>query len=80
MILKNSIFFGMDFSTQVLQKNLFIQGLSGKTNIFVRDECIKANNSHANVFPNNTDLVNADIYNGGVFLGCLFGPAAMYIW
>ncbi|CAG2053506.1 unnamed protein product [Timema podura] len=29
---------------------------------------------------NNDDLVSVDIYNGGVFLGCAFGTAAMYIW
>ena len=29
---------------------------------------------------NNTELVDADIYKGGVFLGCQFGIAAMYIW
>ena len=46
----------------------------------IHDECVQANNSHAYVFPNNTDYVQADIFKGGVFLGCVFGPAAMYIW
>lgn len=31
-------------------------------------------------YQNNTELVDADIYKGGVFLGCQFGIAAMYIW
>lgn len=31
-------------------------------------------------FPYNTDLVDADLYKGGIFLGCAFGAAAMYIW
>lgn len=31
-------------------------------------------------FKNNTDLVDADIYKGGLFLGCTFGIGAMYIW
>ena len=31
-------------------------------------------------FPNNTDPVEADIYRGGIFLGCEFGLAALYIW
>jgi natural resistance-associated macrophage protein len=30
------------------------------------------------MFPNNTDLVEADIYKGGVFLGCEFGLVALY--
>nr|CAD7423557.1 unnamed protein product [Timema monikensis] len=29
---------------------------------------------------NNTELIDADLYKGGVFLGCTFGAAAMYIW
>lgn len=32
-------------------------------------------------FPaNSTALVDADLYKGGIFLGCAFGAAAMYIW
>lgn len=33
-----------------------------------------------NAFGNTTDLVEADLYKGGLFLGCTFGAAAMYIW
>ena len=29
---------------------------------------------------NNTDLVDVDIYKGGIYLGCAFGAAALYIW
>lgn len=32
------------------------------------------------VFPNNTNLVQADLYKGGIFIGCAFGAAALYIW
>lgn len=32
------------------------------------------------IFPNNTEGVDADLYKGGIFLGCAFGAAAMYIW
>lgn len=28
----------------------------------------------------NDELVDADIYKAGVFLGCTFGIACMYIW
>ena len=27
-----------------------------------------------------SELVEADLFKGGVFLGCTFGAAAMYIW
>lgn len=29
---------------------------------------------------NNTEMVEADLYRGGIFLGCQFGAIAMYIW
>lgn len=32
------------------------------------------------MFTNSTDIVDADLYKGGIFLGCTFGMAAMYIW
>lgn len=28
----------------------------------------------------NDDLVDADIYKGGLFLGCQYGDIAKYIW
>lgn len=31
-------------------------------------------------FPANNETVDADLYKGGLFLGCTFGAAAMYIW
>lgn len=32
------------------------------------------------IFQANDDYVDADIYKGGIFLGCTFGSAALYIW
>lgn len=32
------------------------------------------------IFPNNNQTIQANLYKGGVFLGCEFGEAAMYIW
>lgn len=31
-------------------------------------------------FGNNHELVEADLYKGGIFLGCSFGMYALYIW
>lgn len=31
-------------------------------------------------FGNNDEIVDGDLYKGGVFLGCTFGIAAMYVW
>lgn len=32
------------------------------------------------IFGNGTEQVEADLYKGGIYLGCAFGIAAMYIW
>ena len=58
------------------------KGLNGKTNAQVNATCAEMNTSwsHEGTFPNNTDPVDADLYKGGVFLGCQFGAAALYIW
>ncbi|KAF2346189.1 NRAMP family, partial [Trinorchestia longiramus] len=43
--------------------------------------CVEAGSEDADIFPaNSTELVEADIYKGGVFLGCAFGAACLYIW
>jgi len=61
---------------------VFAHGLHGKTNSDVHTLCMNRTNiPDANTtFPDNKEPVQADIYKGGVFLGCAFGPAAMYIW
>ncbi|XP_076326741.1 solute carrier family member malvolio isoform X1 [Tachypleus tridentatus] len=60
--------------------SIFAEGLHDKTNADVHKLCLANNQLHANDFSNNTEMVEADIYKGGVFLGCQFGVAAMYIW
>ncbi len=32
------------------------------------------------MFRNNTDIVEADLYKGGIFQGCEFGLVALYVW
>ncbi|XP_053969809.1 protein Malvolio isoform X2 [Anastrepha ludens] len=64
---------------------VFAHGMFGKTNQDVLDVCVnqtmyedaKLSFKDSN---NNTDLIDADIYKGGLFLGCTFGAVAMYIW
>ncbi|XP_032595795.1 protein Malvolio isoform X1 [Drosophila grimshawi] len=64
---------------------VFAHGMYGKTNQDVLDVCenkpmyedarLAFKDSH-----NNTDIISPDLYKGGLFLGCTFGAAAMYIW
>ncbi|XP_046387700.1 protein Malvolio isoform X1 [Ischnura elegans] len=70
----------VSFIINVFVVSVFAHGLYNKTNRDVLEVCTASHSMHHNVFPNNTELVDADIYKGGVFLGCSFGVAAMYIW
>ena len=77
--IESSIALFVSFLINVFVVAVFANGLYGKTNADVYTLC--QNDSFANgVFPNNEDLVDANIFKGGVFLGCEFGVAALYIW
>ncbi|CAH1789396.1 unnamed protein product, partial [Owenia fusiformis] len=58
---------------------VFAEGFYGKSSQDIFQGCLKHNNPHAQVF-NQTGEVEVDLFRGGVFLGCYFGPASMYIW
>lgn len=68
------------FIINVFVVAVFAKGMYGVTNQEVYDRCVAANNTHGKIFPENNDPVVADIYKAGVFLGCTFGAACMYIW
>ncbi|XP_014294298.1 protein Malvolio isoform X1 [Halyomorpha halys] len=72
----------VSFIINVFVVSVFAHGMYKKTNHDVYEVC-QANNftDHSDIFnktPNS--IVDVDIYNSGVFLGCQFGAAAMYIW
>ncbi|NP_001075326.1 natural resistance-associated macrophage protein 1 [Equus przewalskii] len=65
--------------------NLFVVAVFGQafyqqTNQAVFNICASSHQDYAKIFPRNNLTVAVDIYQGGVILGCLFGPAALYIW
>jgi len=60
--------------------SVFAEGLFDKTNNEIRSLCERQNSSDFDQFPANNNTVDADLYKGGIFLGCQYGPAAMYIW
>lgn len=68
----------VSFIINVFVVAVFAEGFYGKNATEVYQNCLANDNPHADVF-NVTDL-DVDIYRGGVFLGCEFGNAAMYIW
>lgn len=46
--------------------------------------CLSGDNGmpsfYLDVFKNDTESVDADIYSGGIMLGCTYGVACLYIW
>ncbi|KAL1115900.1 hypothetical protein AAG570_006189 [Ranatra chinensis] len=74
----------VSFIINVFVVSVFAHGLYRKSNSDVYKVCVENGNSHADIFnkvsATDTGLVDVDIYSGGVFLGCEFGLAAMYIW
>lgn len=71
----------ISFLINVFVVSVFAEGLYGKTNAEIYALCEAKNNSHAELFkPHPNATVQADIYKGGVFLGCTYGDLAMYVW
>lgn len=68
----------VSFIINVFVMGVFAHGLFGRTNMDIRDQC--QGTSFANVFANNTDPVDVDIYKGGIYLGCAFGMFPLYVW
>uniref|UniRef100_A0ABM5F7J3 Natural resistance-associated macrophage protein 1 n=2 Tax=Pogona vitticeps TaxID=103695 RepID=A0ABM5F7J3_9SAUR len=66
--------------------NLFVMAVFGqafyhKKNMDVYEVCANQSAfSNQTVFPYNNETVSVDIYQGGIILGCYFGPIALYIW
>lgn len=68
----------VSFLINVFVTAVFAEGFYGRNVTQVYDSCLQSGNPHASVF--NTTKLEVDIFRGGVFLGCQFGLAAMYIW
>ena len=71
----------ISFLINVFVVSVFAEGLYNKTNGEIYSLCLANNNSHAEQFlPHPNSTVQADLFKGGVFLGCTYGSLAMYVW
>nr|XP_022906167.1 protein Malvolio-like isoform X1 [Onthophagus taurus] len=70
----------VSFVINVFVVAVFAHGLFKVKNNEIIEKCSHYPSINGSVFPNNDDYVDADLYKGGIFLGCTFGLAAMYIW
>lgn len=81
--IESSIALLISFVINIFVVSVFAYGLSGKTNSVVRQLCNESGLHDSDLdgfFDDNDDLVDADIYKGGLFLGCQYGDIAKYIW
>ncbi|XP_041366950.1 natural resistance-associated macrophage protein 2-like [Gigantopelta aegis] len=70
----------ISFLINIFVVSIFAEGFYGRSAAEIYNNCIAHGNPHSYVFNTSNEEVTVDLYRGGVFLGCQFGPAAMYIW
>ncbi|XP_050490066.1 protein Malvolio isoform X1 [Bombus huntii] len=71
----------VSFIINVFVVAVFAHGLFNKTSLEVYNLC-EANNYTVGMdtFKKENTTISVDLNKGGIFLGCAFGAAAMYIW
>ncbi|KAM3621155.1 uncharacterized protein V6R79_006997 [Siganus canaliculatus] len=77
--IESTIALFVSFLINVFVVAVFAEAFYGKTNMDLNLSC-NASGIHTDLFPPNNNTLEVDIYKGGVVLGCVFGPAALYIW
>ncbi|XP_015610258.1 protein Malvolio isoform X2 [Cephus cinctus] len=71
----------VSFLINVFVVAVFADGLYQKKNEDVYAVCEAHNYTLGmETFTNDNNTFDADLYKGGIYLGCQFGAAAMYIW
>ncbi|XP_062972816.1 natural resistance-associated macrophage protein 1 isoform X1 [Elgaria multicarinata webbii] len=74
----------VSFLINLFVMSVFAQAFFQKKNSEVHDVCANQSMfSNHSIFPNfpvNNETVSVDIFQGGIILGCYFGPIALYIW
>ncbi|KAL3058400.1 hypothetical protein OYC64_010547 [Pagothenia borchgrevinki] len=70
----------ISFLINVFVVAVFAEAFYGKTNNDMNQKCNETGLLPADLFPQNNETLQVDIYKGGIVLGCIFGPAALYIW
>ncbi|XP_054267457.1 protein Malvolio-like [Macrosteles quadrilineatus] len=70
----------ISLTVNIIVVSVFAHGLHHRTNADVMNICLDSKVPFDNIFPNNTDVVELDIYKSGVYLGCQYGLVSLYIW
>ena len=83
-LIESTIALIVSFVINVFVVSVFAKAFFGRTYNDIYTKCLRHRNPHSHIF-NRTGLegnntVDANLFNGGVLLGCQYGPLAMYIW
>ncbi|XP_060532725.1 protein Malvolio-like isoform X1 [Cylas formicarius] len=74
----------VSFVINIFVVAVFAHGLFEQTNADIHAKCLNQPSINASVFPDtgpeSEKYVDADLYKGGIFLGCTYGLVAMYVW
>lgn len=70
----------VSFLINVFVTAVFAEGFYGRSSEDIYDVCTSANSRYSDLFNNSHVVADVDIYRGGIYLGCKYGIAAMYIW
>ncbi|XP_035938985.1 natural resistance-associated macrophage protein 1 isoform X1 [Halichoerus grypus] len=80
-LIESTIALSVSFFINLFVVAVFGQAFYQQTNEAAYNVCASSSlHDYAKIFPKNNLTVEVDIYQGGVILGCVFGPAALYIW
>ncbi|XP_069472938.1 natural resistance-associated macrophage protein 1 [Ambystoma mexicanum] len=79
-MIESTIALFVSFLINLFVMAVFAEAFYNKSNQEAHDMCLNSTSPHDGVFPANNETLSVDIYNGGVILGCVFGPVALYIW
>lgn len=84
VFIESAMALGISLIINVMVTAVFAHGLFNKKNSDIRQTCGEFINSSSilnpSMFPNDDELVDADLQKAGIFLGCAFGIPALYIW
>ncbi|KAK5984154.1 Natural resistance-associated macrophage protein 2 [Trichostrongylus colubriformis] len=79
--IESAIALTCSFFINVFVVAVFAHGFYQKTNYEVRTSCDARHGIFdPYAFPYNNETATSDIYKAGIFLGCEFGHAALYVW
>ncbi|OWF39359.1 natural resistance-associated macrophage protein 2-like isoform X2 [Mizuhopecten yessoensis] len=70
----------VSFLINVFVTAIFAEGFYGRSSQEIYHICTNASSPYADLFNNSHVVADVDIYRGGIYLGCKYGIAAMYIW